>query len=434
MTKALPSTVSRTANTDGFNVIAHLGASSGLGNTARSFIDVLQRNGIPVAGLDVDYTPQREHGLVPANIEMVTDPSALPYANNLIIVSILALPNIWRKLPKLLDARFRNAALIFWELPVMPKAWQPSLSVLDAILVCSPYVRHAVELAVPQVATLLVEHPLAEPSCLNINILSELGLEKLAFTCCASFDLRSDLARKNPQATIRAFQTAFPDEQDVGLIIKTNARPTGGLSAHETETLMRSMENDIRIKLVTATLPYTDVLSLYASCDAYVSLHRSEGLGLGPMEAMLLSKPVIATAYSGNMGYMTQQNSIPINYTLVEPTHCGWQFRRGFAGPSAAWAEADTQQAAMALRKLKDDHSWRMALGTRARADIRERQQVAWSGDFIAPLQDILNRHIKTEQRGALQRQVLRREYLDFTLLSRNMHAALHAFRSKFGY
>ncbi len=424
----------RSASDDGFNVIAHLGASSGLGNTARLFIEVLQRNGIAVAGLDVDYTPQQEHGLLPGNIEMVTNSSALPYANNLIIVSVLALPNLWRKLPGLLDARFRNAALIFWELPVMPKAWKPSLSALDAILVCSPYVRHAVEIAVPHVPTLLVEHPLAEPTHLNANVFAELGLEKAAFTCCASFDLRSDMARKNPQATISAFQAAFPDEQDVRLVIKTNARPTGEMRAQETETLIRRIENDKRIKLVTSTLPYADVLALYASCDAYISLHRSEGLGLGPMEAMLLGKPVIATGYSGNMGYMTPQNSIPVSYSLIEPDHCGWQFRRGFAGPGAAWAEADIQQAAAALRRLKEDHSWRAALGTRARADIRERQQTAWSGDFIAPLRNILDRHIKTEQRAPLQRQVLMREFTDPTLLRRNLDAAFHAFRSIFGH
>jgi glycosyltransferase involved in cell wall biosynthesis len=434
MANAFPLRENGSANADGFNVIAHLSASSGLGNTARLFIEVLRRNGVAVAGLDVDYTQQHESDLLPAGIEIVKDPAALPYANNLIIVSVLGLPNLWRKLPGLLNARFRNAALIFWELPVMPNAWKPSLSVLDAILVCSPYVRHAVELAVPQVPTLLLEHPLAEPERLNTAVLSDLGIEKTDFTCCASFDLRSDLARKNPQATIKAFQRAFPDEQNVQLLIKTNARPTGAMRAQETEALSQQIVNDKRITLVASTLPYTDVLSLYASCDSYISLHRSEGLGLGPMEAMLLGKPVVATGYSGNMGYMTQQNSVPVNYTLVEPINCGWQFRRDFAGPGAAWAEADTQQAAEALRKLKHDHVWRAALGARARADIQERQKMAWSGDFIAPLCKLLDRHIKTEERSALQRQVIRQEFLDPTLLSRNIGAAFNTLRAKFGH
>ena len=44
---------------------------------------------------------------------------------------------------------------------------------------------------------------------------------------------------------------------------------------------------------------------MIAGCDCYVSLHRSEGLGLTMAEAMSFGKPVIATAYSGNLDFMT---------------------------------------------------------------------------------------------------------------------------------
>ena len=55
--------------------------------------------------------------------------------------------------------------------------------------------------------------------------------------------------------------------------------------------------------------------AMVANCDCYVSLHRSEGLGLTMAEAMYFGKPVIATAYSGNLDFMTPDNSF-----LVPPT------------------------------------------------------------------------------------------------------------------
>lgn len=38
-------------------------------------------------------------------------------------------------------------------------------------------------------------------------------------------------------------------------------------------------------------------------CDAYISLHHGEGLGLGMLEAFDLGIPVIATGYSGNLDF-----------------------------------------------------------------------------------------------------------------------------------
>ena len=48
---------------------------------------------------------------------------------------------------------------------------------------------------------------------------------------------------------------------------------------------------------------------LISLTDCYISLHRSEGFGLTLAEAMSLEKPVIATAYSGNLDFMTPANS-----------------------------------------------------------------------------------------------------------------------------
>jgi len=46
------------------------------------------------------------------------------------------------------------------------------------------------------------------------------------------------------------------------------------------------------IELRNIFISAEDQYSLINQCDAYISLHRSEGLGLGMAEAMYLKKPV----------------------------------------------------------------------------------------------------------------------------------------------
>ena len=132
-----------------------------------------------------------------------------------------------------------------------------------------------------------------------------------------SFDIGSDIERKNPWAALEAFRQAFPDEPDVRLVIKT--KPWPGVES----TLPRPMSSatgwrsDRRIRVVDRSLTYAEVLGLYASGDVMLSLHRSEGLGLHLMEAMSLGKVVVATDWSGNMDFMTSQDSVPVGYRLV---------------------------------------------------------------------------------------------------------------------
>ena len=64
-------------------------------------------------------------------------------------------------------------------------------------------------------------------------------------------------------------------------------------------------------------LSRSDKHELMMAADCYVSLHRSEGFGLTMAEAMMCGKPVIATAYSGNVDFMSDDDSFLIPYRKV---------------------------------------------------------------------------------------------------------------------
>ena len=413
------------------NVIGHLGSASGAGTTVRAFIRVLQANGYEVCGLDIDYHAgeQQQAAAVPIDIEVRRTPQELPFDLNFVVVAIQLLPSLWRRrCPGLLAPRFRNVGLVFWELPVIPPAWVPALGLFDALVVCSHYVRQAMELALPSTKTFFAEHPLDVPSLEEIEpagatFRDSLGLSTSDTVFLTSFDLRSDHARKNPVALLDAFAAAFASTPDVRLVIKAH----GKLSVDSEHPVVRRISSavaaDPRIVWLADTLPYERVMALHAAADVFVSLHRAEGLGLGPMEAMLLGKLLIATGYSGNMTFMTEQNSMPLDYRLVEPQHTAWVYQRRFSGANAVWAEPDHNAAVAALRSAHLDAPHRRSLGAAARADMLRRQATAWQAPWLENLERWLTAGHAPVNRSRLKRRVTFNEFRDPTLRRLNLQA-----------
>jgi len=136
------------------------------------------------------------------------------------------------------------------------------------------------------------------------------------------------------------------------------------------------------------------VLSLYGSLDVFVSLHRSEGIGLGPMEAMSLGKPVIATAWSGNMSFMDRSNACLVAYDLVPVRGSTWVYSERVLGERAVWAEPNVDDAAVWMRMLVERPDVRAAIGRKAAEDMRRYQEEAQRGRFIDELRAILDSEV----------------------------------------
>ena len=126
------------------------------------------------------------------------------------------------------------------------------------------------------------------------------------------FHLGSAFSRKNPLAAIAAFRKAFGDAPDRVLAIKVIDNGAQW-ARRELDTAIAGAGN---IRLIEGMLPEADMAGLMAAADIVISLHRSEGFGLVPAQAMALGKPVIATAWSGNLDFMNKNNSALVSYSL----------------------------------------------------------------------------------------------------------------------
>ena len=105
---------------------------------------------------------------------------------------------------------------------------------------------------------------------------------------------------------------------------------------------------DPRIQVIHRSLPYNEMASLIRAADVYVSLHRSEGFGMGMAEAMSFGRIVVGTNFSGNTDFLTEQTGFPVPYTLrpVKPHEYLWNTE------PQVWAEPDLEEAARILRQV----------------------------------------------------------------------------------
>jgi glycosyltransferase involved in cell wall biosynthesis len=215
----------------------------------------------------------------------------------------------------------------------------------------------------------------------------ELGLPEDACIFFFHFDSFSTFARKNPWAVIRAFRRAFASEERSGpvrLVMKTIHLSRTPAAAGE--RLRRELQDAGGI-LIDEELSAEDMGSLINRCDVYVSLHRSEGFGLGIAEAMLAGRPAIATAYSGNLEFMNQQNSCLVGYRLRPVDDSEISYNPGMDVVYEAgqlWAEPDIGQAARWMRWLYENPAERARIGSAASRTISTRYSSAAAGAAAA--------------------------------------------------
>jgi glycosyltransferase involved in cell wall biosynthesis len=190
-----------------------------------------------------------------------------------------------------------------------------------------------------------------------------------------SFDFLSVLERKNPLGLIKAFSRAFAPGEGPRLVIKTI---NGDRRMTEMEKLRYAVRGRPDIVLMDGYLGAIENASLTALCDCYVSLHRSEGFGLTIAEAMALGKPAIATAYSGNLEFMTAENSY-----LGPSQRCQVGPEREPYPAESYWSEPDVVAAADLLKHIYTHQDEALARGERAASDLRSSHSPALAGKII---------------------------------------------------
>jgi glycosyltransferase involved in cell wall biosynthesis len=268
----------------------------------------------------------------------------------------------------------RRIAYWAWELPVFPAVWAPALDLVDEIWVPSRFVHDSISTATDKPIR-IIPHAVPVPNRSKTEARQQFGLDPAEFIFLSAFDTNSFLARKNPVGAIRAFRHAFPKRNSqVRLILKCH----GMTRRNGFEQLRSEIANDERITVIDEVMSPERMQLLHAACNAYVSLHRSEGFGLNIAEAMAAGALAIATNFSGNIDFMNTDNSILIPYKM-----CAVGEGEYLCGKGQWWAEPDHDFAVEALRMAVERDATNKGLRDQAREDIERNHSYHRVGDLF---------------------------------------------------
>lgn len=132
--------------------------------------------------------------------------------------------------------------------------------------------------------------------------------------------------RKNLFNTVKWLCEEFKDNENVGIVFKTNSGRSTKIDKEITTNLIRRLSKEVRvgnypkIHVIHGNMSPEEVASLYKNkkINAIVSATRGEGFGLPLLEAASSSLPVIATNWSGHLDFLNLGSFIKLDYDLKE--------------------------------------------------------------------------------------------------------------------
>lgn len=343
----------------GVNFYGPSKAASGLGTAARSYLDALDAANIPTKSVPLDLDLYR--GGLNANRPAILPAGHQTYRVNFLHQNCDMIRNMCRVYGhNILDDAY-NIGMWVWELPTMRQDWMGEYGALDEIWVPTTFCEQAVATISPiPVRTVPYVVNVTQPS--RSLGRAHFGLPEDAYIFLSVFDVSSLMDRKNPHALIRAFKQAFGDDPKVLLVLKYHS--ASGQRERLAELFRLARGSNIR--LISEMYSDEESVALKQVSDCLVSPHRSEGFGLNLAEMMHLGKPAIGTGYSGNVDFMTDENSYLIDYKLVSIERDIGPYLTG-----AVWAEPDVDHLAHLLRNVYENREEAARKGKKAAYDIR---------------------------------------------------------------
>ena len=340
----------------GINLAGFAQSVYGIGESSRAMWRAVQATGLPCVLVNVR---SRMHSNADESLAQFSDKN--PYSVNLMTFSFDYSRRFFRDMGRNFFAGRFNIGLWYWEQEHFPVRWHSAFDYYDEIWVPTEFTRGAIA-AVSPIPVRKITYPLQLNEAEAIPNRRGFGIAEDEFVFLFTFDFLSTTHRKNPGAVIDAFRDAFGDDDGVMLVLKSINQghdPAG-------RAVLGRQAAGANVLFLDEHISAAGMLSLFASADCYVSLHRSEGLGLGMVQAMYLGKPVIATGYSGNLDFMNSGNSLLVDYEMTELHEDAGAYERG-----SHWAAPKVEQAAGFMRYVFEHQDEGRALGRRAAADIR---------------------------------------------------------------
>jgi len=241
--------------------------------------------------------------------------------------------------------------------------WILASNQMDAIVVPSAHVKNCIE------ATGALSVPLHIIPEAYYDSIAKKKLPKLDidFSTDFNFLIVGQLTGNNPHNdrknifnTIKWICETFHNDENVGIILKTNSGKNTKIDRVVTTKLLTALMDEARdgpnpkLHFLHGAMTQEEMASLYRhpKIKALVSLTRGEGYGLPLLEAAASGLPVMATNWSGHLDFLNKGKFLKVQYQLAD-VHRSRIDNRIFV-PGTKWAEPLEHDAKRRLSKFRE--------------------------------------------------------------------------------
>jgi glycosyltransferase involved in cell wall biosynthesis len=354
---------------------------SGYGIAARRLILALEEAEVNVQWAPYVDTPNSAFGYGPAPAGYASRSEIAHLAGRDQVPDTVVAHLVPEYYPQIRD-RYPATRLIghtVWETDRLPRHWPDLLEIPDLVVVPCEWNAEVIREAGVSTPVEVVPHVLAElaaPAQVS-SAIPDVPDDTTVFYTIATWTTRKALTE-----TIRAFLTAFTQDDPVVLIVKTthqdfaDTRPCQanlagaigpGTTAWTLAGILAEFPASAAVHLVTRDLSNGEISALHARGDCFVSLSRSEGWGIPAFDAATAGNPVVITGYGGHLDYLDDATAYIVDYESVE-VRDPWGALS--YTPDQHWAEASIEHAATLMRRVADDPAEAAARGRAASDNI----------------------------------------------------------------
>jgi hypothetical protein len=245
-----------------------------------------------------------------------------------------------------------NILIPMWETSKLPEIWHRDVQRFTGIIAATSFIAEAFKIALRDKPTFIIPHPI-DLSKENQNYSRSLDILQNQKYILYSFAYSSFCSRKQPEKFFDLSNMYGKDEmkEPVTFVLASGDKPRSDYDNQLSKLFKDSESNSF--KYLEGPRDRNSHLNLMENATLFVSLHRSEGIGLQLAECALLNTPIVTHHYSGPGDFLDSGMPGKYEYHLKQIESDEYP-----GEPEGFWADFELQRVILAInRALTSDSS-----------------------------------------------------------------------------